>query len=77
MFMTATPWRSDINARDDNMHKLDVWFTTKLRNAEQLLELLIVCILTIYIKYGWMQNATCCIAVRIDFLIQFVFHNNA
>jgi len=40
-----------INARDDNMHNLDVWFTTKLRNAEQLLELLIVCILTIYNKY--------------------------
>jgi len=24
-----------------------------------------------------MQNATCCIAVRIDFLIQFVFHSKA
>jgi len=56
------------------MHKLDVWFTTKLRNAEQqLLQLLIVCILTIYITYGWMQKSTCCIAVHIDFLIQFAF----
>jgi len=54
------------------MHNLDVWFTTKLRNAEQLLELLIVCILTIYNKYRWMQ-----LAVRIDFLIQFVFHSKA
>ena len=77
MFVTATPWRSDINARDDNMHKLDVWFRTKLRNAEALLELLIVCILTIYIKYGWKQNATCYIAVRNEFLIHIVFHNKA
>jgi len=75
--MAAMPWRSDINARDENMHKLDVWFKTKLRNAEALLELLIVCILTINIKFGWMQNAPCCIAVRIDFLIQFVFHSKA
>jgi len=51
MFMAAMP-RSDINARDENMHKLDVWFKTKLRNAEALLELLIVCILTINIKFG-------------------------
>jgi len=77
MFVTAIPWRPDINARDDNMHKLDVPFRSKLRNAEALLELLIVCILTIYIKYGWIQNATCCIAVRIDFLIHIVFHNKA
>jgi len=75
--MTAMPWRSDINAIEEDMHKLDVWFKTKLRNAEALLELLIVCILTIYIKFGWMQNATFCIAVRLDFLIQFVFHSKA
>ena len=59
------------------MHKLAFCFETNLSNAEVQLELLIACILIIYIKYRWMQNVICCIAVRIDFSNQFVFHRKA